>query len=35
MLFAPTRTPLEMIILGEGSQKQKDKHRIMSLIRGI
>ena len=35
MLLAPTWTPLETIILGEGSQKEKDKHRIMSLIRGI
>ena len=35
MPFAATRTQLEMIILSEVSQKEKDKHRMISLICGI
>ena len=32
--FAATWMGLEMIILTEGSQNQKDKYYLMSLIRG-
>ena len=32
MLFAATWMELEIIILGEVSQKEKDKHHIISLI---
>ena len=35
MPFAATGMDLEMIILGEVSQKEKDKQRMISLIRGI
>ena len=35
MPFAKTWLDLEMIILGEISQKEKDKHHMVSLICGI
>ena len=35
MPFVATRTQLEMIILGETSQKEKDKYHVMSLTCGI
>ena len=35
MPFAATRMELESLILSEGSQKEKDKYHIISLIRGI
>ena len=35
MLSAPTWTPLEIIILSEGSQKEKDKHHMMPLTCGL
>ena len=35
MLFAATWMNLEIIILSEVSQKEKDKYRTLSLIRGI
>ena len=35
MPFAVTRMDLEIVILSEVSQTQKDKYHIISLIRGI
>ena len=35
MPFAPTWMELEIIILSEISQKEKDKYHMVSLIRGI
>ena len=35
MSFAATWVELEMLILSEGSQKEKDKYHIISLICGI
>ena len=35
MPFAATWMELETLILGEGSQKEKDKYYIISLIFGI
>ena len=35
MLFAATRMDLEIIILSEVSQKEKDKYHMISLICGI
>ena len=35
MLFAATWMDLEIIILSEGSQTEKDKYRMISLICGI
>ena len=35
MPFAPTWLDLEMIILSEVSQKEKDKYRMISLTCGI
>ena len=35
MLFAPTWTLLDIIILSEGSQKEEDKRHMMSLTCGI
>ena len=35
MPFAATRMELEMITLSEVSQKEKDKHHMISQIRGI
>ena len=35
MLFAVTWMQLEIIILSEVSQKQKDKYHMISIIRGI
>ena len=32
MPFAATRMDLEIIILGEASQKEKDKHAMISFI---
>ena len=34
MPFAATRMQLEIIILSEVSQKEKDKHHLISLVRG-
>ena len=35
MPFAATWMELEILILSEVSQKEKDKYRMISLIRGI
>ena len=35
MPFAATQMKLEIVILNEVSQKEKDKHHMISLIRGI
>ena len=35
MPFAATWMDLEITILGEGSQKEKDKYHMISLIHGI
>ena len=35
MLFAATWMKLETLILSEVSQKEKDKHHVVSLISGI
>ena len=35
MPFAATKKDLEMIILSEVSQKEKDKYHVLSLICGI
>ena len=35
MLYAATWLALEMIILSEVSQKEKDKYHVISLTRGI
>ena len=35
MPFAATMVELETLILSEGSQKEKDKHNMISLVSGI